>query len=88
MCTFLLHQMLTSVESSRKKILSGTYLEKCHTILPLTFNTEEYTGDGGDSLQKKGLHTFCILEEAFWNFETDKEETMCLHSFVHLFDKY
>lgn len=34
-------------------------------MLPLIFNTEEYTGDGSDSLEKKGLHTFSILDETF-----------------------
>lgn len=31
MCAFLLHQMLTSVGGTRKKNLSGTFLEKCHS---------------------------------------------------------
>lgn len=45
MCTFLLHQMLTSVEDARqkkKKNLSGTDLEKCHTEFPSMSNTEEF----------------------------------------------
>lgn len=33
------------------------YLGKWHTTLPLTFNTEEYTGEGSDSLEKKGLQS-------------------------------
>lgn len=62
------------------------YLGKCHTILPLTVNTKEYTGDGSDSLEKKGLHSFSILDKAFKNFETEEGVgTMCLHSLIHPF---
>lgn len=74
------------------------YLGKCHTtLLPLTFNTEEYTDAGSDSLAKQGLHSFSILDRAFYNFENEEGvRTMCLYSFIylfihsciHLFDKY
>lgn len=87
MCAFLLHQMLTSVEDTRKKFSSGLYLGKCHiTLLPWTFNTEEYTDVGSDSQEKKGLHSFSILDKAFYNFENEEGvRTMCLHSFIYLF---
>jgi hypothetical protein len=45
--------MLTSEEDTRKTFKSGMYLEKCHVILPLVFNTEEYAGDGSDLLERK-----------------------------------
>lgn len=87
MCAFLSHQLLTSVEDTRKKFSSGLYLGKCHTtLLPLTFNAEEYTDVGSDSLEKKGLHSFSILDKAFYNFENEEGvRTMCLHSFIYSF---
>lgn len=68
------------------------YLEKWHTVF-LTFTTGEYNGDGGDSLEKKGLWTFSIPDKAFLDFETEEGEgTICFHSFilsfVHLFEEY
>lgn len=41
------------------------YIWKNVIVLPWTFNTEEYTGDGGDSLEKNELYTFSILAKAF-----------------------
>lgn len=85
-CTFLLHHMLTSVEDAGKKTskwhVSGEMSHNCS----FTFDAKEYTGNGTDFSAKKGLYTFCVLDEAFQNFETGKAEgTTCFPSFIHAF---
>lgn len=64
-CTFLSHQMLTSVEDTGKKNLEVVCIWENVTQFFFTFNTTEYTGNGSDLLGKKGLHTFSLLDRAF-----------------------
>lgn len=70
------------------------FLEKCHAILSLTFNTKEYTGHGGDSLEKKEYHTFSVVDKHFRILTLRREKGPCafvhlfIHSCIHLFDRY